>query len=118
MASIQAFGERIQHIGGVKSHILVRHDGHVLGHSVESPEPIGDMTAFSGLSCEAIKPVIGATGFKYLCLSRANKEKFLIFPFNAYFLGVLLHAEAYPPDVAEKIMRILNAVSAKSAQSR
>lgn len=117
MANAKAFGNRIQQIQGVKSYIFVRNDGHVIAHSMErSAAGSSDMTAFGGLSCEALKPLIGATFFKHLCLTGHEKEKFLIFPVENYFLGILLEDDAYPPDVIQRVSQFLQAVVAKMSK--
>lgn len=118
MANARAFGNRIQKIQGIKSYMLVRNDGRVIVHSVENPEKLSEMVVFSGLSCEALKPVIGATFFKHLCLTGPDKEMFLIFPMETYFLGVYLEEDAYPPDVIQRVHRFLTVITAKAAKSR
>ncbi len=120
MAIIQAFTDKILQIDGVKNCIFVRNDGHVIVHNVENPGALSSMVAFSGLSCDAIKSTMGTTYFRYLSLIRASKEKFFIFPVQKkYFLGILIHSDAYPPAVIDKVLQLLEAViSPKKVQKQ
>ncbi len=111
MASIQAFTDKILQIDGVKNCIFVRNDGHIIVHNVENPGALSSMVAFSGLCCDAIKSTLGTTYFRYFSLIRASKEKFFIFPVHKrYFLGILVHSDAYPPAVVDNVLELLEAV--------
>lgn len=107
MATIQDFGKRILQISGIKQYIMVRNDGKVMIHNVESPESLAPVITFCGLNCDAIGSVAGLTYFKYMMLTRKNNEKLLIFPMETYFLGVIQTHDAYSPDIVEQVIRLI-----------
>ncbi|MFP4350442.1 MAG: hypothetical protein ACOC3W_03580 [Thermodesulfobacteriota bacterium] len=111
MANLETFAQRVLKIEGVEQFIFIRNDGHILIHNVENPQSLSALTAFTGLSGEALRTVIGTTYFKHLSFSRRSKENFLIFPLNNYFLGILQHAEAYTPDVVQRVNRLIQAIT-------
>lgn len=111
MATIQEFSKRISDIEGVKSYILIRNDGHVVTHNVDDPETVSTMIVFSGLSSDEIRSVMGFSGLSYFILTRENKEKLLIFPIRTYFLGIFQQADAYGPDVIEKVQEFIHAIT-------
>lgn len=111
MANLEAFAQRVLKIDGVEQFIFIRNDGHILIHNVENPETLSALVAFTGLSGEAMRAVIGATYFRHLHISRQNKENFLIFPLDNYFLGILQHSEAYTPDVIHRVARLIQAIT-------
>ena len=111
MATIQDFTNRLMKIAGVNGYILVRHDGHIITHNVENPESLSSMIVFSGLSCEALKTVAGTTYFSYFMLTRETMEKFFIFPIDNFFLGIFQSADAYSPDLVNKITQFIQAVT-------
>jgi hypothetical protein len=111
MANLEAFAERVLKIEGVEQFIFLRNDGHILIHNVENPKSLSALVAFTGLNGDAIPAVIGTTRFRYLSISRMNKEHFLVFPFDNYFLGIMQHAEAYTPDVVQRVIRLIQAIT-------
>jgi len=70
MANLEAFAQRVLKIEGVEQFIFIRNDGHILIHNVENPQSLSALAAFTGLSGEAIRTVIGTTYFKHLSFSR------------------------------------------------
>lgn len=104
-------------IDGVKNFILVRQDGHLIIHNVEDPDKLTDITVLSGLGADAVKAHGGFTFFKYLMVSRANKENYFIFQIEKYFLGIIQKTDAFGPDLAEKVLRFLQAITRKKAEA-
>ncbi len=105
--SLQAFTDRLLRIDGVQHYIFVRGDGHILAHNVREPSALSSLIAFSGHSCDAIRPLIGTTGFHYITFSCTGRNHFYIFPVRRHFLGIIQHPDAYPPDVIEGVSRLL-----------
>lgn len=117
MASIQTFTKLISQIEGVKNYIFVRNDSRVIVHNTNNPDTLSSMIAFSGLSCDAVKSILGTTYFKYFILTRKTGEKLLVFPLENYFLGIIQDSQAYTPDVIQKIMRFITAVTRQKKQA-
>lgn len=110
MASLQDFGKRILQISGVRHYILVRNDGKVMVHNLENTDVLAPMIVFGGLSCDAIGSVAGLTYLKYMMLTRKNNEKLLIFPMDAYFLGIIQNPDAYTQDIVDRITKLIQMV--------
>lgn len=116
MAKISDLVNLILQIDGVMNYIFVREDGYTLAHNFENKDELTAMITFSGLNCEAMKPIMGLTHFKYMGYTLENNEKLLIFPLGRYLLGIYQHAEAYTPDIVENIERLIEAVTPKKQQ--
>ncbi len=104
------FAELVMGIDGVMNYTLVRNDGRVMKHNFIDPEPISSTVLFNGLSCDALKPVMGMTYFRHLICIKDNNEKLMVFPIGKYFLGILQGADAYTPDIVNEVTRIIDAV--------
>ncbi len=117
MAKINELVNLILKIDGVTNYILVRDDGHTLSHNFNNLEALPSIVTFNGLNCEALKPLMGLTYFKYLSYTRKNDEKLLIFPLGKYFLGILQQPEAYTPDIVDKVGIVLDAISRKKTNT-
>jgi hypothetical protein len=104
------FADLIMEIDGVMNYTLVRNDGRVMTHNFVEPEPISSTVLFNGLSCDALKPVMGLTNFRHLICIRDNNEELMVFPIGKYFLGILQGADAYTDDIVAEVSRIIDAV--------
>ncbi len=116
MAKVSDLVNLILQIEGVVNYIFVREDGYTLAHNFENKDELIEMITFSGLNCEAVKPIMGVTHFKYMSYTRENNENLLIFPLGRYLLGISQHAEAYTPDIVDGIQRLIEAVTPKNQQ--
>lgn len=109
------FADLILQIPGISNYILVRKDGHIIVHDFKNPESLSTSIIYSGLSCEAIKPMMGLSYFKYLGYTLKNNEKLLVFPLGKYFLGIAHEADAYTPDIVDEVTRIIDSITPKKS---
>jgi len=116
VADIKTFANMLSQIEGVKNYIFVRNDGKVIVNNTTNSDIFSSIVTFAGLSCDAVKSILGTTYFKYLILTRKNGEKLFVFPIVNYYLGILQDSKAYTPDVIQKIERFVNTVSKNKKQ--
>ncbi len=116
MAKINDLVNWILQINGVMNYIFVRKDGYTLSHNFKNKDEFTHMITFSGLNCEAVKPLLGLSHFKHMSYTLENNEKLLIFPLGKYLLGIYQNAEAYTPDIVENIERLIDTVTPKKQQ--
>lgn len=111
MATAKEFVARIDKIDGVAGCLLVRHDGVLLGQTIEDPEVYSTLLTIGG---SLSRKVMEKTGFSYcrhLDFSRSSKRNFYIFPIDKYLLGVVQRTDSYVPDMLEAVYRLIGRVS-------
>ena len=113
MAKINDLVNQILELEGISNYILVRDDGHTLSQNFKDLDALPSIITFSGLNCEALKPLMGLSHFKYLSYTWGNNDKLLIFPLGKYFLGISHPAETYTPDIVDSIEQIIESISRK-----
>lgn len=111
MAKINDLVTRILEVEGIKNYILVRDDGHTLSQNFQDIPALPSIVTFNGLNCEAFKPLMGLTHFRYLSYTWGNNNTLVIFPLGKYFLGISHQAETYTPDIVESIQQIIESIT-------
>ncbi len=114
MAKINDLVTQILDVEGIANYILVRDDGHTLSQNFEDFPALPSIITFNGLNCEALKPLMGLSHFKYLSYAWGDNNTLLIFPLGKYFLGISHQAEAYTPDIVDSIEQIIESLSRKN----
>ncbi len=93
MATTQkAFTNRILQIEGVENFILMKEDGDIIAHNIntsqEDPESVSTVVLSTGLHSDNLKSIMGFTHFNCLKIVREKKENIFVFPLKNYFLGI------------------------------
>lgn len=107
---IEDYINGIQQIPGVEGYVLVRQDGQIEAQNAPNAENLSAMIVMSGVSCENLRGEIGSSQLKFLVVARKSKEKLLIFPLENYYLGVLQKADAFTPDVINKVQHLIHGI--------
>ncbi len=118
MAAINKLLTRIKAIEGVDGCILVKADGHVLGHLVDNPDIYSSLVAISDKYAKDIMEQSGFTFLRSLSFGRVGNHGFHMFPVNNYYVGVV-QGPGYPQDqMIKQVNHLLSFVKISSKKKQ
>ena len=115
MATAKEFVARISDVDGVAGCLLTRAEGELLGSSLEDPDLYTPLMSLAATMAQGVMDKIGFSYCRYLAFNRAGKENFYLFLIDRFYLGVLLEAECYIPDMLQSVLRLIGRVTTGGA---
>lgn len=117
MTTVKDFLVRVNNIKGVEGCLLVRADGHLLGHLVKNPEKLSSLLAISAKYARGLMDKAGFSYFRLLSFERAGGGSFHIFPIDQYYLGVVQSPDFPLSTMTEKVTHLLSFVKTSSSKN-
>lgn len=117
MTTVKEFLARVNDIKGVEGCLLVRADGHLLGHLVKNPEKLSSLSAISAKYARGLMDKAGFSYFRLLSFERASGGNFHIFPIDQYYLGVVQSPDFPLTTMVEKVTSLLSLVKTSSSKN-
>lgn len=117
MTTVKEFLARVKDIDGVEGCLMVRADGHLLGHLVKNPEELSSILTISARYARGLMDKAGFSYFRLLSFERAESGGFHIFPVDQYYLGVVQSPEFPLASMTEKVTKLLSLVKTSSSKN-
>lgn len=120
MSAINKLLTRIKAIDGVVGCILVKKDGQVLGHIVDTPDTYSSLVAISNRYAKEIMETCGFTFLRSLSFARTGNQGFHMFPVNDYYVGIVQSPDTPQEKMINQVNHLLSFVkiSSKKQENR